>query len=232
MAEAPLIFGKVWGFLQRDFLTEWRSRFSVLLHLLNIGLTVAAYVFMARLVAPDTLGRLTPTKEGYFSFVLVGMATNGAMITAFTGLSRSLQFQQPAGVLKSLLMSQTRPEAVLLLSSLYPLVRALVDFGVYFLVGWVLGGFSLARANVPGAARGSRDRLSRHCRLWQPRPVRCRIHRTLQIWQPADVGDQQLFLAAEWSALSSCAPSASAALGSWTLSSDPRPTGDACSAPG
>ena len=152
MAEGPLIFGKVWGFLQRDFLAEWRSRFSVLFNLLNIGLTVAAYVFMARLVAPDTLARLTPTKEGYFSFVLVGMATNGAMITAFTGLSRSLQLQQPAGVLKPLLMSQTRPEAVLLLSSLYPLMRSLVDLGVYLLVGWVLGGFSLARANVPGAA--------------------------------------------------------------------------------
>lgn len=118
----------------------------------NIGLTVAAYVFLARLVVQETLTRWVPTAEGYFPFVLVGMATNGAMFIAFTGLSRSLQLQQPAGLLKPLLMSQTRPEAVLLLSSLYPLVRAVVDLVVYLLVGWVFGGLSLAQANVLGAA--------------------------------------------------------------------------------
>lgn len=146
------MLGKMWGFLQRDLLAEWSARFSLLLHLLNIGLTVAAYVFLARLVAQDTLAHWVPTAEGYFPFVLVGMATNGAMVMALTGLSRGLQLQQPAGVLKPLLMSQTRPEAVLLLSSLYPLVRALVDLVVYLLVGWVFGGLSLARANVLGTA--------------------------------------------------------------------------------
>ncbi|MBI3327207.1 MAG: ABC transporter permease [Nitrospinae bacterium] len=152
MADGALLFSKAWGFLQRDLLAEWSTRFSLLLHLLNIGLTVAAYVFLARLVVQETLTRWAPTAEGYFPFVLVGMATNGAMFIAFTGLSRSLQLQQPAGLLKPLLMSQSRPEAVLLLSSLYPLVRAAVDLVVYLLVGWVFGGLSLAQANGLGAA--------------------------------------------------------------------------------
>ena len=143
---------KAWGFFQRDLLIEGSSGFSLLLHLINIGVTVAAYIFLSRLVEKESLARWAATEEGYFPFVLVGMATSGAMVTAHTGLSRGLQLQQSSGALKPLLFSQTRPEAVLPLSSLYPLVRAGGDLMVYLVVGWVFGGLSLARANVVGAA--------------------------------------------------------------------------------
>lgn len=143
---------QAWVFFQRDLLIEWGSRFSLLLHLLNIGLTVASYLFLSRLVGRESLARWAPADQGYFPFVLIGTATSGAMLMALMGLSRGLQLQQPSGVLKPLFFSQMRLEAVLVLSSLYPLVRAGGDLMVYFLFGWAFGGLSLARANLPGAA--------------------------------------------------------------------------------
>lgn len=143
---------KVWVFLQRDLLIEWSSRFPFLLQLLNITLTVTSYLFLSRLVEQESLARWAPGQEGYFSFALIGMAMNGAMLTSLTGLSRSLQLQQPSGTLKPLLFGCTRSEGVLFFSSLYPLMRAGVDLTIYLLIGWAFGGVSLIRANVPAAA--------------------------------------------------------------------------------
>jgi ABC-2 type transport system permease protein len=141
----------MWGFFQRDLIAEWRGRGSILFQLANIGLTVAAYLFLGRLVERQTLAQWAPRAEGYFPFVLVGMAVNGTMLTALTGLSRSLQQQKATGLLKPLFLSQTRPERVLMLSSLYPAARAAVDLACYFTAGLVFGSFSLARANPVSA---------------------------------------------------------------------------------
>ncbi|MBI2883964.1 MAG: ABC transporter permease [Candidatus Methylomirabilis oxyfera] len=118
---------------------------------MNIGLTVATYLFVSRLVPSETLAQWGPAQEGYFPFVLIGMAMNGAMLSALTGLTHSLQLQKAFGMLKPLLLGRSQPEAVLLFSSLYPLARAGVDLMVYLLVGWVVGGVSLTGANVPAA---------------------------------------------------------------------------------
>jgi ABC-2 type transport system permease protein len=142
----------MWGFFKRDLVNEWSTRSSFLFQLLNIGLTVAAYTFLSRLVEKETLSQWAPAEGGYFPFVLIGMATNGAMITALTGLSRSLQLQKSSGMLKALFFSQTRPEVILLLSSIYPIVRAELDLLLYLIVGWSFGGLSIAGANLLGAA--------------------------------------------------------------------------------
>lgn len=143
--------GKAWAFFQHDLLTEWKSRYSLVLHLMNIVMSVATYLFVSRLVARETLAQWAPAQEGYFPFVLIGMATNGAMLTALTGLTHSLQLQKTSGALKPLLLGHTPPEAVLLFSSLYPLARAGVDLIVYLFVGWAFGGLPLTGANVPAA---------------------------------------------------------------------------------
>ncbi len=143
--------GKAWGFFRRDLLNDVSSRFSLILQLLNVALTVSAYVFLSRLIPKETLSQWSPHDQGYFPFVLVGMATNGAMLTALTGLSRSLQLQQPSGVLKPLFFSQTDSTAVLFLSSIYPFVRAVVDLFIYLVIGSAFSDLNLARANVIGA---------------------------------------------------------------------------------
>lgn len=140
-----------WEFLRRDLLDEAGARFVLLVQLLNVSITMAGYVFLSRLVEKDALGRWTSAGEGYFAFVVVGMATNGAMLTALHGLSQRLQRQRASGALKPLFFGQTRPETVVLLSSVYPLLRAAADFAMYLVIGLLLGGLSLSGANLVGA---------------------------------------------------------------------------------
>jgi ABC-2 type transport system permease protein len=142
---------RTWEFFRRDLLIEASSRFSLLLQLMNIAITMAGYVFLSRLVEKESLLRWTPTGDGYFPFVVVGMATSGAMLTALNGLSRGLQLQQSSGVLKPVFFGQTRPETVVLLSSVYPVMRAGVDLLIYLAVGSLFGGLSVAGANLLGA---------------------------------------------------------------------------------
>jgi ABC-2 type transport system permease protein len=141
----------VWAFFRRDLLLDLSFRFSLLLPVVNITITMAGYVFLSRLVEKDSLVRWTPAGEGYFPFVVVGMGASGAMVTALGGLARGLQLQQSSGVLKQLFFGQTRPEVVVLLSSVYPLVRGGVELVLYLAVGWFFGGLSLAGANLVGA---------------------------------------------------------------------------------
>lgn len=132
---------KAGAFFKRDFLIDWNSRFSFVFEIFNIVFTVATYLFLSRIVGAAPEG-------DYFSFVLVGMAANEAMLTALMGLSRGLQLSRPAGVLKPLLFGPTPPVRILLLSSLYPSVRALFGMTLYL----AIGGVPLGRANLPGAA--------------------------------------------------------------------------------
>jgi ABC-2 type transport system permease protein len=140
-----------WEFLRRDLREEAGTSFVLLLQLVNVSITMAGYVFLSRLVEKDALGRWTAAGEGYFAFVVVGMATNGAMLTALHGLSHRLQRQRASGALKPLFFGQTRSETVVLLSSVYPSLRAAAELVMYLVIGWLLGGLSLSGANLLGA---------------------------------------------------------------------------------
>ncbi|MBI3326028.1 MAG: hypothetical protein HYZ81_04895 [Nitrospinae bacterium] len=122
-----------WAFVRRDFFNDWGSPFSLLLHILNIGLAVASYVFLSHLVERESLARWAPAQEGYFPFVLIGMPTSGAMVRALTGFSQSFQ---PSGALKRVLLSQTRLEVLLRWAAeLFPLTHALEGMRMALLVG-------------------------------------------------------------------------------------------------
>lgn len=141
-----------WGFLQRDLWMEGHARGALVLQGLHVGLTVLSYLFLSHLVEPETLARWAAPAEGYFPFVLLGTATYGAMVRGVTGLSRSLQLERSTGVLTPLLLNQTPPAVVLLLSSGAPLLRAGIELLSYLGVGWLVGALTLARANWGGAA--------------------------------------------------------------------------------
>jgi hypothetical protein len=71
------------------------------------------------------------------------------MLRGLNGCSRSLPLHQPAGVLghHPLVLGQTSPPVVLLLPSVYPLIRAGIDLTLYLLVGWRIGRLALSQVN-------------------------------------------------------------------------------------
>ena len=105
------------GFVRRDLLAERGRGASILFQALNVGLTVAAYGFLSRFVE----GRREAWAGGpggYFPFVLIGMAANGALVEALNGLPRSFAAQEASGVLSWVLLGGIRPAAAALCSSI------------------------------------------------------------------------------------------------------------------
>jgi ABC-2 type transport system permease protein len=136
---------KAWAFLKLGLLTDISYKLSFAFQIVDILLGIAAFYFLARL-----LGEQTPQGYAAFPFILVGMAVNGYMTTSMVCFAQGIRGDQLMGTLKAMLATRTAPLTLILLSALYPLVRATVDAGLY-LLGGVLFGLSLGQANVPAA---------------------------------------------------------------------------------
>ncbi|MGH7775207.1 MAG: ABC transporter permease [Candidatus Binatia bacterium] len=133
---------KAWAFLKRDLLTDLSYKLSFVLQALDILLGVAAFYFLAQL-----LGERTPQGYASFPFILVGMAVNGYMTTALACFAQGIRGNQLMGTLKAVLATPISPRSLIFFSSLYPLLRATVDGGLY-LLGGIFFGLSLARVNL------------------------------------------------------------------------------------
>jgi ABC-2 type transport system permease protein len=136
---------KAWAFFKRDLMTDVSYKVSFALEALDILLGVAAFYFLGRY-----LSHRLSTSEGFFPFVLIGVAVNGYMTTALVCFSQGIRDNQLTGTLKAILVTRTSPLVLVLLSSLYPFVRAAVDATVYLLAGIALG-VSLGGVNVAAA---------------------------------------------------------------------------------
>jgi ABC-2 type transport system permease protein len=134
---------KAWAFFKRDLLTDLSYKVSFAFQVVDVLVGIAAFYFLARMLGKDAFRGYQP-----FAFILVGMAVNGYMSTSLVCFAQSIRGSQPVGTLKMALATPTSPVAFVLLSSVYPLVRAAFD-GVLYLLGGVLLGLSLARVNLP-----------------------------------------------------------------------------------
>lgn len=137
---------KLRAFLRRDLATDVSYRLSFVLEAVHVGITVAAFFFLSRMV-----GSARPDGYASFPFILVGMAVNAYMTTCLVCFSQTIRGSQLGGTLKAILSTPTSPTAFLLCSSAYPFLRASLDAGVYIIVG-ALFGLSMSRVNVLSAA--------------------------------------------------------------------------------
>ena len=136
---------KAWAFLKLGLLTDVSYKVSFAFQAVDILLGIAAFYFLAQL-----LGEKTPRGHAAFPFILIGMAVNGYMTTSLICFAQGIRGDQLMGTLKATLATPTSPLALILLSSLYPFVRAAVDAGLY-LLGGILFGLSFRQVNWPAA---------------------------------------------------------------------------------
>ena len=125
---------KAWAFLRRDVQTDLSYKVSFAIEAVNIVLVVSAYFFFSRLLA----GR---SPDGYepFTFILAGIALKGAMSTALSAYAQGIANEQSAGTLKTTLSPRTAPTGLMLYASLYPVLRASLDAGIYIVGGLAFG---------------------------------------------------------------------------------------------
>ena len=136
---------KVWAFFKRDLFTDLSYKLSFAFQVVDVLVGVGAYYFLARVIGRGAFHGYQP-----FAFILVGTAVNGYMSTSLACYACSIRGSQPLGTLKMVLATPTSPVAFVLLSSVYPVLRAAFD-ALLYLTGGVLLGLSLAKINVPAA---------------------------------------------------------------------------------
>lgn len=136
---------KARAFFKRDFFTDLSYKFSFALQVVDVLVGVGAYYFLARVIGRSAFRGYEP-----FAFILVGVAVNGYMSTLLVCYANSIRGSHPLGTLKMVLATPTSPVSFVLLSSLYPMIRALFDALLYLLGGYLLG-LSLAKVNIPVA---------------------------------------------------------------------------------
>ena len=137
------VASKAWAFFQRDLRIDLSYKFTFVFQALNILVGIGSYYFLARILGKAVLRGYEP-----FPFLLVGVAVSGYMGTCLACFALAIRGNQPLGTLKTVLATPTSPVAFVLLSSLYPFVRAAFDAGLYLLAGMMFG-LSLARVNIP-----------------------------------------------------------------------------------
>lgn len=140
----PIVW-KAWAFFKRDFFTDLSYKLSFGFQVVDILIGVGAFYFLAGVIGQKAFHNYQP-----FAFILVGMAVNGYMSTSLACYAHSIRGDQPLGTLKMVLATPTSPVSFVLLSSVYPMVRAAFDAFLY-LLGGSLMGMSLAKVNIPVA---------------------------------------------------------------------------------
>ena len=135
---------KALAFLRRDLVIDLSYKLSFSLEAVDILLGTASFFFLARI--------LGDRPQGYdpFAFLLVGIAVNGALSVSLACFAKGIEGDAATGTLKTMLVTPTSPHALIVLSSLYPLLRSSLDAFLY-IGGGVLFGLSFAGANLAGA---------------------------------------------------------------------------------
>ena len=126
----------------RDARIDASYRVSFALDAVDGLLMVVAYAMLARL-----FGATRPDGFDPLGFLLVGIAVNGALLTAQACFAQAIRGAHAAGTIKAVLVTPTPPLVVVALSSLYPVARAVMDVVIWLAGAWVCG-VSMMHANL------------------------------------------------------------------------------------
>jgi ABC-2 type transport system permease protein len=142
---------KAIAFLRRDFKTELSYRFSFLLNLAGISFSVIMFYYIAKLFGKAASPYLADYGGDYFSFVIIGIAFSGYLSTSLHSFSGAIREGQMLGTLEAMMVTPTGIPAIILFSSLWSFVSTTIEVLLYLLVGVVIFGLDLGRANILSA---------------------------------------------------------------------------------
>lgn len=136
------MIAKAWACLRKDVRIDISYRLVFAFDAIDGVLMLIVYGVLAGLFGDRALDGYTP-----LGFLLVGVAANSALMTALICFSQVVRGVQAVGVIKAVMATPTSPLVTVVLSSLYPMLRATLDLvvwmGVAFLLGAPLAGLSV-----------------------------------------------------------------------------------------
>ncbi|MBE2317985.1 ABC transporter permease [Solirubrobacter sp. CPCC 204708] len=119
----------------RDLRILLSYRFRWISILLGPAVFVVLFYYVSRLVVVESVG----SSDGYFSFVITGMAGLAVLTAAVSEVSTTLRNEQIAGTLERLATSAFGPLRACVAMTVYPVLQAMVVGMVTILMGMAIG---------------------------------------------------------------------------------------------
>ena len=136
------------AFLRRDFTTALSYRVPYAFDLFAVLVNVVLFFYVGKLIdpGPDASAELS---NGYFPFVLIGLALFGVANVGLSRFSVSIREEQMAGTLEVLLTQPVSARLVILGSAAYELLRAVLTAVATVLAGVIVFGVDLTSRPGP-----------------------------------------------------------------------------------
>jgi ABC-2 type transport system permease protein len=141
---------KTQAYLVRGLISWTSYKTDMILTMLGWLLPVFTYYFIGQMIDAATAPHIGPYGD-YGHFMLVGVAFQGFILSAFTTFNHVIRNEQRWGTLEFMLLSPTRIGTVLLLSGTWSFVINSVNTILVLLAGTFLLGITYPQANVPAA---------------------------------------------------------------------------------
>lgn len=139
------------AFLKKDFINESSYKFAFIIQLLGIFFTALVFFFLSKLFGNTISPYLKSYGGDYFSFVLIGIAFANYLQVSLRSFASCIRDAQMLGTLESLLVTQTNISTIIFSSSLYSFVLTSFRVIVFLLIGVLVLGLDIGKANYIGA---------------------------------------------------------------------------------
>jgi ABC-2 type transport system permease protein len=141
----------LWSFLVRDFHTEVSYRLAFVVSIGGILLRALVFFFLSQFINAIAGPELDLYNGDYFSFVIIGIALGGYFSTGLTGFADALRQSQTTGTLEAMMMTPVPVSWIVVGSAAWSYVYTTFRVIVYLVIGVLLLGLDLSRANFPAA---------------------------------------------------------------------------------
>ena len=134
---------KLLSFVIKDYRIEISYKFSLILQLVGIVLTVVILYYLSQFI--DKISGMTIKKKGfsYFEFVIIGIAFVSFLRACLEGSSRQFREDQLSGTLEIISASETGNLFISAAYSSWKLIMGLIYFSLYCLTAYFLKEFPL-----------------------------------------------------------------------------------------
>lgn len=113
--------------------------------------SIAVFYFLSRLLGKSVAPYLTSYGGDFFSFLLIGIAFSRYLYVGLNGFATSIRNEQLVGTLEAMIATPTSLSVIITFSSLWKFLFASLNILVYLLLGTILFGVDLSRANILAA---------------------------------------------------------------------------------
>jgi ABC-2 type transport system permease protein len=131
------------AFMRRDLAIQLSYRADFTLQTSSVLLTLILFYYVSELVDDGALGAEAGGDEGYFGFVVIGLALLRVLSSGLNSFAQRLRNDQTSGTLEAMLASPVRPRTAILFSAAFDLLRATFFASVMIAAAIVLFGLRL-----------------------------------------------------------------------------------------